>query len=859
MPKKVFELAKELEMGAIDLVEKLKSIGLNVRNHMVMLSDEDVEKAMSALKPDSSTDTQTKKKAVVRKKKVVRKTLIKKTTPVEEEVKLEAAEEDLDTEDPKKPVLRKKKEEKELEVEKPKKVFVEDKPQGLQVVSMPEIVAKETAQVESEPEEVKEEKKIFKERQHSFTPVFVPKDQPASKSKESSGDNDSDGDDEAQQKGDKKRIGNLASLMSKKGAKKDLTQFRADEELKIASALVGTTMYSPAKRKKVFTGDTKSTLITTVKDSKRVVTLYGGASTSELAQKLSIKFKELADKALDINLLLKPDDQLGIGLADELAALFDYKVEDRAFDEEKIITADEQEKDVESLPLRSPIITVMGHVDHGKTTLLDYIRKAKVASGEAGGITQHIGAYTVPVKDRILTFLDTPGHAAFANMRQRGANITDIVILVVAADDGVMPQTRESVKFIQNAGVPMIVAVNKMDKEGANPDRVKQELMEFGITPEEWGGDTQFVPVSALKGDGIDDLLESVQIQAEIMELRADPKGKAEGIVIESKIEQGRGPVATVLVQKGTLKKGDSIVVGETYGRARSLMDHNGKMLDSAGPSTPVQILGLQDAASPGDTVNVVKNDREAKKIVENRVDQRKQLELAGKKKVSLEDFFSDVSEAEKKTLNLIIRADVLGSFEAIKQSLESLANNEVKVEVIGGGVGAITDSDVIQGEAAQGYIIGFNMRPVTSARRLAEQKGVDIKNYSIIYELINDVKLALEGLLDPEQIEVYVGRAQVRDTFNIPKVGVIAGSIVEDGRIEKGCHIRLLREGKIMFDGKLASLKRFKDDVKEVKNGYECGIALEGYNDVKEGDTFEAYRLEEKKRTLELSQELTL
>ncbi|MGB0453768.1 MAG: translation initiation factor IF-2, partial [Bacteriovoracaceae bacterium] len=385
----------------------------------------------------------------------------------------------------------------------------------------------------------------------------------------------------------------------------------------------------------------------------------------------------------------------------------------------------------------------------------------------------------------------------------------------------------------------------------------KQELTEVGITPEDWGGETQFVGVSALKGEGLDELLEAILLQAEILDLRADPKGKAEGVVIESRIEAGRGSVATVLVQSGTLKKGDSVVVGETYGRARSLTDHLGKDLKAAGPSMPVQILGLQEAPPPGEILNTVKNEREAKKIAANRIDQRKKLEVTETRQaaasVSLEDFFSQAApEGEKKDLNLIIRSDVQGSFEAIKESLMALSNSEVTVKVIGGGVGAINDSDVNLAISSSAIIIGFNMRPNNTARRLAEDKGIEVKTYSVIYELINDVTLALEGLLEPDYIEEFIGRAEVRDTFNIPKIGAIAGSAVVDGKIAVGCNIRLLRDGKIMFDGKLSSLKRFKDDVKEVKNGFECGIGLEGYNDVKKGDIFEAYIMKEQKRKLE-------
>ncbi|HLW57208.1 MAG TPA: translation initiation factor IF-2, partial [Bacteriovoracaceae bacterium] len=446
--------------------------------------------------------------------------------------------------------------------------------------------------------------------------------------------------------------------------------------------------------------------------------------------------------------------------------------------------------------------------------------------------------------------------------RQRGANVTDIVVLVVAADDGVMPQTVESIKFCRNADVPIIVAVNKIDKPTANPDKVKQGLMEHNLLPEDWGGDTQYVHVSAHTGEGIDDLLEAIQLQAEIMELRENPKGAAEGVVIESKVEVGRGPVATILVQRGTLNKGDAIVVGETYGRARSLMDFSGKMLNSAGPSTPVQILGLNTVPSPGDILNVVKNEREAQKVVDNRINERKALSntTVEKKTVSLEDFFATAqnnSEAEKKILNLIIRSDVQGSYEAIVNALEKLGNDEVSVSVIGGGVGAITDNDVNLAASTGGFILGFNMRPVTTARRLAEEKGVDIKTYSIIYELINDVTLALEGMLTPEKVEKYIGRAQVRDTFSIPKVGTIAGTAVIDGKIERGCSIRLLRDGKIIYDGRLSTLKRFKDEVKEVKTGYECGMALENFNDIKVDDLIEAYIMEDKKRTL--SHDMTL
>jgi len=902
MPKKIFELAKELDMGALDLVEKLKGDGFNVRNHMTALSDEDVEKILEGFKTSaepaakkkatkkktkkkvtkkvaaagsaSSTTKKaagTKKKAVVSKKKTV---IRKKGDPEKEDVEItEEIETDGETNSPKvikKVVVKKASAEGAEEDGEEKASETLKEAFGLRVVSRPEgeEEAREVSSTDASSDpaaEVKdEEKELYKEKMHKFTPVFIPEkkegETETSSSTTAAGGAEKEG--EKKEADSKKRLGGLASMMSSKkaGSKSQvLNQVRADSELKSYAALSGTgrPIYTQVKRKRTYSGPTKGTEITDVKESKRIVKLHGGATAVELAKKLSIKLKELVDKCLDMNLLVKGEDFIGLLLAQEISAMYDYKVEDVSFNEDEVIgKVDLSDEAKEKLPLRDPIITIMGHVDHGKTTLLDFIRDEKVADGEAGGITQHIGAYSVKTKSgKSLTFLDTPGHAAFANMRQRGADLTDIVILVVAADDGVMPQTRESVRFVQEAGVQLIVAINKMDKEGVNPDRVKNELTEFSITPEEWGGETQMVPISALKGDGVDNLLEAVALQAEIMELRADPKGNAEGVVIESKVEAGRGPVATVLIQSGTLSKGDSIVVGESFGRARSLVNYKGKQLNKVGPSTPVQILGLNEAPSPGDSLNIVKSEREAKKIVQNRIDERKKLEnMPTKSTISLEDFFGQNADdiTEKKNLNILVRSDVQGSFEAIKGSLEALSNSEIEVKMVGGGVGPVSDSDVQLADASSAIIVGFNMRPSTSARRLAEEKGIEVRTYSIIYKLIDDVTMALEGMLDPEYIEKYIGRVEVKETFSVPKVGTIAGSVVIDGAIQVGCQVRLLRAGKIIFDGKMSSLKRFKDDVKEVKSGYECGVGLEGYNDVKVGDLFEAYIMEEKKRSLE-------
>jgi translation initiation factor IF-2 len=901
MSKKVYELANELGIGAIDLVEKLKTMGLNVRNHMASLSDEEVIKAKAAYESPNKSSAPIKK-AVVRKviKKEVPVQVIPEepiptpevpeeepmpvvTPPAPESLNvLESASSLMGDDKPRLvTVKRKTKAQKE---EEDKKAHEAKEEAMKEAAAAREAAEKRAAQMELNPsaahaepsssltQKVRDPKKdYYEEKRHSFTPVFIPeeKKKEVTPEKKTFGQADArlqpkriqEDEIESDEEKDRKRMGDLAAAMKKGPVKRDITVIRADEELKFANALVGKAIYTPAKKKKMYSGPTQKTLITEVKESKRFITIHGVISAQDLAEKLSVKFESFSNRVLEINLLVRPDDYIGVKLAGLIAALYNYRVEDVAFSEEAVLNK-KAVSDKSDYPIRNPIITIMGHVDHGKTSLLDYIRKAKVASGEAGGITQHIGAYSVKVKDSLLTFLDTPGHAAFAAMRQRGANVTDIVVLVVAADDGVMPQTVESIRFCKNSGVPIIVAVNKIDKPAANPDKVKQGLTEFELLPEEWGGETQYVNVSALTGEGVDNLLESIQLQAEMMELRENPKGQAEGVVIESKIELGRGPVTTILVQRGTLNKGDAIVVGETHGRARSLMDYTGKMLNSAGPSTPIQILGLEQVPNPGDILNVVKNEREAAKIVENRITERKSLANASieSKKASLEDFFASAqnnSEAEKKILKLIVRADVQGSFEAIKSAVEKLGNQEVSVEVIGGGVGAITDNDVNLASSSKGYILGFNMRPVTSARKIAEDKGVDIKTYSIIYELINDVTLALEGMLTPERIEKYIGRAQVRETFLIPKIGTIAGTSVVDGKIERGCNIRLLRDGKIIYDGRLSTLKRFKDEVKEVKNGYECGMSLENFNDIKVQDLIEAYIMEEKKRTL--TSELTL
>ncbi|MBR2895507.1 MAG: translation initiation factor IF-2 [Oscillospiraceae bacterium] len=512
--------------------------------------------------------------------------------------------------------------------------------------------------------------------------------------------------------------------------------------------------------------------------------------------------------------------------------------------EEKLIdTAQDREEDL--LP-RAPVVVVMGHVDHGKTSLLDYVRKASVASGEAGGITQHIGAYQVQINGKPITFLDTPGHEAFTSMRARGAMVTDIAILVVAADDGIMPQTIESINHAKAAGIPVIVAINKMDKPTANPDRIQQQLTEHGLVSEEWGGDTIICPISAKTGMGIDNLLEMVTLTAEMAELKANPNRAAQGTVVEARLDKGRGPVATLLVQNGTLRQGDIIIAGTAVGRVRAMMDDKGSRLTEAGPSVPVEITGLGEVPGAGNTFNAVADERLARELVEQRKAEERAKANAPIQKVSLEDLFSQIQAGEMKDLNLIVKADVQGSAEAVKASLEKLTNEEVRVRVIHSGVGAINESDVMLAATSKAIIIGFNVRPDAAARDSAARSNVDMRMYRVIYDAIDEVSAAIKGMLAPKFREALIGHAEVRQTYKVSGVGTIAGCYVQDGKIQRNCQVRIVRDGIVIHEGSLASLQRFKDSVKEVASGYECGMSIEKFNDIKDGDIIECFVMEQ-------------
>jgi len=515
--------------------------------------------------------------------------------------------------------------------------------------------------------------------------------------------------------------------------------------------------------------------------------------------------------------------------------------------EEKLI--DDSADKEENLYPRDPVVVVMGHVDHGKTSLLDAIRHTNVTAGEAGGITQAIGAYRVSVGDRKLTFLDTPGHAAFTAMRARGASATDVAILVVAADDGIMPQTVEAINHAKAAEIPIVVAVNKMDKPSANPDKIKQQLTEYSLVPEEWGGDTLIYPISALTKMGIEDLLEGVLLTADIRELKANPDRAAKGVVIEARLDKGRGPIATVLVQNGTLRMGDIIIAGKTVGRVRAMVNDKGQKVKEAGPSEPVEIIGLSEVPEAGDTFNAVADEKMARELVEERKFKEKNEQNKNQHKVTLEDLFSKIQEGQIKDLNIIVKADVQGSVEAVKASLEKITNEEVRVRVIHAAVGAINESDVILASTTGAIIVGFNVRPMTGAAELAQRNSVDMRMYRIIYDCINEIEAAMKGMLAPKYREAIIGHAEVRQTYKVSDIGTIAGSYVTDGKIVRNSQVRVVRDGIVIHEGVLASLKRFKDDAKEVQSGYECGMSVEKFNDIKEGDVIEAFVMEEIKQ----------
>ena len=623
-----------------------------------------------------------------------------------------------------------------------------------------------------------------------------------------------------------KQVKDTLARLTAKGAKSKSAKYRKDKRDAVAER-----MNEEFEREEMERSTLKVTEFVTV---------------SELATMMNVTPTQVITACMNLGLMVSINQRLDAEALVVVAEEFGYKVEFVSVEIQEAINDDNEDKEEDLVP-RPPIVTVMGHVDHGKTSLLDNIRKTNVIEGEAGGITQHIGAYQVQINGKPITFLDTPGHEAFTSMRARGAMVTDIAILVVAAEDGIMPQTVESINHAKAAGIPIIVAINKMDKPEANPERIKQQLTEYGLVCEEWGGDTIVCPISAKTGMGVDNLLEMLTLTAEVGELKANPNRAAQGTVIEARLDKGRGPVATLLVQNGTLKQGDIIIAGTAVGRVRAMVGDKGQKLTSAGPSVPVEITGLSETPSAGATFNAVADEKLARELVEQRKAEEKAKANAPVTKVSLEDLFSQIQAGEMKNLNIIVKADVQGSVEAVKASLEKLSNDEVRVRVIHGGVGAINESDVMLASTSQAIIVGFNVRPDNAARDSAARAHVDMRMYRVIYDAINEIESAMKGMLAPKFREALLGHAEVRQTYKVSGVGTVAGCYVQDGKLQrKDCQVRLVRDGIVIHEGVLASLQRFKDSVKEVAAGYECGLSIEKFNDIKEGDIIEAFTMEE-------------
>ncbi len=911
---KVYEFAKEIGIETLVLMDKIRKWDLPIKSHMAELSPADMEQIRAKLDEESSGGKKKKKKTTKKKaakKKTAKKKTAKKKTTKKATTKKAAtkASTTKKTTKKKKTVIRRKKAEAPKEEPKQEKVAAapEEAPETKPVTpAAPEKVAETTPPVQAKAEEtaaapveaketkesketatedsssgapsarkrevkmteggpvsgVKSERprrnivgkmdlsKVEQKRDNNrpqktstrnIRPGFVAANQPMQPTPD-----DSDRFSGRKDKDKRKRVVNVPGP-SKKDQEQAPPSFVSSEFKKRE------VVFQPKKKKIAANpAEMKKTEITTPKAHKRVVKVYGTMKVTDLADELGIKAPQLIKTLMKSGVMANMNTELDFDTISLIAPEFDHEAENiQKSDNELVEAAAFGELDAEPIP-RSPIVTVMGHVDHGKTTLLDTIRKARVAEGEAGGITQHVGAYRVKTSIGECTFIDTPGHEAFTAMRARGASSTDIVILVVSADDGVMPQTIEAISHSKAAGVPIIVAMNKMDKAGANPDKIKQQLAEHELVPEDWGGDTMCVPVSALKNEGVDELLDQVSVMAEVLELKGNPKRSATGIVVESRVEVGKGNVATLLVRDGTLEAGQNVVIGEISCRVRQLFNEAGVKIDSAGPSHPVEVIGLPDSPKAGDPFDACKDEKTAERVAEQRREARRieQVEAQQAPK-NLEDLFSKVKAGDMKELPVVLKTDVAGTGEAIRGMFDKISTDEVKIKVIHHGVGGISESDVLLAATAGGIIIGFNTRPDNSARAASRERGIEIKTHSIVYKLMDEMKAAMAGLLDPDLVEKAMGRAEVRDTFSVPKIGTIAGSFVVDGKITRNSLLRLVRDGTVIYTGKISSLKRFKDDAKEVASGYECGIGIENFNDIKVGDEIEAYIEEEVAREL--------
>ena len=824
MPKiKVADLAVELNLPVEELILKLKDSGFSIKGAQSLLSEEEVERIKEMFKP--------KKEFIVIKKEEVevaqeqpkkRKLIIKKKVQPTEEVQPKPEEKLISEE------AKVEGEQVEVEIEEAKEIKEEEKKE----TEKPEEPSAKRVVTEFKP---RRERYRKREEKPEITPPPQPIPEKLEKEEKKKKEKI-----KAEEKKPKKKP---SALKREREVKEDIEDFFFEEEPTELFEEIPEEEEKPripAKKEKPTKEPSRPS---TLPPKERKIKVYETIQVGELAKLMGVKVGELLKKALMMGLPLTINQSIDADTAAILADEFGFKVEKAPVEEELLLQYVPPKE--EELKPRPPVVTVMGHVDHGKTTLLDAIRKTDVASREAGGITQHIGAYKVTLEDgRQITFIDTPGHEAFTTMRARGAQVTDIVILVVAADDGVMEQTKEAIEHARAAGVPIVVAINKIDKPNANPERVKGQLAELGLVPEEWGGDTLMANISARNRIGIEELLELVLLQAEMLDLKAAYDRPARGRVIESRLDKGKGPVATVLIQEGTLREGDVFVSGQTFGRVRAMFDSLGQRVKEATPSTPVEILGFEELPQAGDDFIVVEDEEKARKIAEYRQRKAREAEAAKQTKISLEKIFEKLKEGELKELKIVLKADTQGTLEALDASLQKLSTDKVKVTIIRKGIGAITESDVMLASASDAIVIGFNVKPTSQAKEIAKQEGVDIRFYDVIYHLLEDIKKAMEGLLEPVYEEVITGIAEVRATFKVPKVGIVAGCYVKEGVISRNSKVRVIRDGVVVFTGGIASLKRFKEDVKEVQAGYECGLKIENFNDVKVGDIIEAFEI---------------
>ncbi len=867
---RVYELARELDIPNTDLLERIDSLGIHIKGHMSSLDEEQAQLLRDTVTGRSQQLIEEKR---VRRGIIRRRRKIVKAEPLAEEVETEVAAETappgeeqaeavveaelpppvVEGEAPEVEPKKSEKVEPDVEVakkEKPAKKVKEKKVKKPRRRGKKEFAAKIIKLPERVPEAVPEAKKAEPKIEESMEAVgkvveTVPAPpEPEAEERKRPGK-------PKKKKGKRARVDESEKGPVRRGLPSRRKEVVTGDDLYTRRRGPGRMMRGrKGARARAVAKDAKQTEITIPKAVKRRVKLDEAITVASLAKRMGVKAREVITQLMELGLMATVNQAIDFDTASLVATEFNYEAEKTGFEEAAILQAvPDQEEDLKT---RHPVVTIMGHVDHGKTSVLDAVRQTKVAEGEAGGITQHIGAYNVKVDAGQVVFLDTPGHAAFTAMRARGARVTDLVVLVVAADDGVMQQTVEAINHAQAAEVPILVAINKIDKANADPDRVKRELAERGLNPEEWGGDVTMVEVSATEKTGLDELLELILLQAELMELKANPDKKSRGRVVEARLDRGKGPLATVLVQEGTLRAGDPFVCGTFYGRVRAMLDDRGRKVAEAPPSMPVEVHGISGVPQAGDELVVVNDEKQAKQVAAHRQLKSREAELSRATKVTLDNLFERIKEGETKELRIVLKADVQGSLEAITDSLNNLSTEEIKVNIIHSAAGAVTETDVMLASASDAITIGFSVRASQKAQELADAEKVDLRFYDVIYQLVAEVKDAMEGMLDPIYKEHFMGRAEVIKTFHASRIGTVAGSMVNEGRVERGAKIRVLRDNVVINDSNIASLRRYKDEVKEVKAGQDCGIIIENFNDVKIGDILETYTIEEIKAVLE-------